>query len=262
MELPPEPPPEPEPDPASTGHAELPKSDTERRLDAHFERYELAPVKTIDTRDFPEEPRADGHSVNIGSHRVEWVTEFDNKDVRALDLRINGERIPINGEMTLNNVDEDDRQDAGWANDWWKIRLYKLHDRELIGIEMTQRSCTGLSCSVGIQLLYDLKTKKRNYFGTFRTDSEIRLFRFGGKNDYFYVSRSCDCLNATGENIVTYNLYRMRPDGEFRIENAPKGKPYFIRHSFYPAETEPYTGRVIPPKEPDKLEHNWIRPIK
>jgi len=261
-EQPPSPEPGPEIDPWPTGPAVLPKSIAERRLETHFERYELKPLQTIDSRDLPEQPGPLGQLVNIGSHRVEWVTEFDTKDVRSLSLRINGDQIPIAGEMTKNQIDEDDRQDAGWANDIWRIRLYKLNDRELIGIEMIQRSCTGLSCSVGVQLLYDLKTKKQNYFGTFRTDSEIRLFRFAGKGQYYYVSKSCDCINADGKYIVTYNLYRMNPDGDFVSRNAPKQKPYFIRHSFYPAEFEPYTGRVIPPKEPDKLEHNWIRPIK
>lgn len=263
VEVPPEPPlePEPEPGPTSTGQAELPKSDEERRLDAHFERYELAPVKTIDSQDSTDEPDSPRQLIKIGSHQVEWLTDFDDKGVRTPSLRINGDLIPLEGEMTLNRIDEDRKEDAGWVNSWWQIRLYKLGDRELLGIEMNQFGCTGLGCSVSIQLLYDLKTQKRNYFGTFRTDSEIRLFRFLGKNEYFHVSKSCDCLNADGEYIVTYNLYRMRPGGEFVIQNAPNGKPYSIRHSFYPAESERYTGRVIPPKEPDNLEHNWIRPI-
>ena len=241
--------------------AELPKSDAERRLGAHFERYKVAPVMTIDSQDSTYEPDSPRQLIKIGSHQVEWLTDLDDRGVSTRALRINGVLIPLEGEKTLNQVDENGSEDVGWVNDWWQIRLYKLDDRELLGIEMNQSGCTGLGCSVSIQLVYDLKTKKRNYFGTFRTDSEIRIFRFAGENEYFYVSRSCDCVNASGEYVVTYNIYKMRPDGEFVIQNAPNGKPYFIRHSFYPAETEPYTGRVIPPKEPDKLEHGWIRPI-
>ncbi len=257
----PEPEPEPEPDPRPKGQPELPKSIAERRLEAHFGRFEVAPIKTINSQDSTTEPDSTIQSIKIGSHRIEWVTDFDDMGVRTPDLRINGERIPIDGEMTINQINENNRQDAGWANDWWRIRLYKLIDRELIGIEMIQRGCTGLGCSVGIQLLYDLKTKKYSYFGTFRTDSEIRLFRFAGGRKYYYVSKSCDCINADGKYIVTYNLYRMNDKGEFVIQNASNGKPYFIRHSFYPADIEPYTGRVIPPTQPDRLEHNWIRPI-
>jgi len=261
-EQPPSPEPEPEIDPWPTGPAVLPKSVAERCLNAHFERYEVAPVQTIDSKDISDEPDTRRQLIRIGSHQVEWVTDIDEKGVRKPILRINGDLIPLEGEKTLNRVDESRNEDAGWVNDWWQIRLYKLFDRELLGIEMNQSSCTGLGCSVSIQLLYDLKLKRRNYFGTFRTDSAIRLFRFAGESQYYHVAKSCDCINADGKYTVTYDLYLLRDDGRFVIQNAPDGKPYFIRHSFYPAESEPYTLRVIPPKEPDKLEHNWIRPIK
>ena len=234
--------------------------DTFRQLERHFARYELKPVKVI--RKHPDPSKSSrSKSILIGRHKVEWINEVDPKGINRATVRINGDTIKLKGDQTINAIDEK-TQDTEWVNDWWQMRLYRIADREFLGIEMNQSGCTGLGCSVSIQLVYDFKSKKRNFFGTFRTDSTVRLFDFTAQGDLFYVAKSCDCLNASGEQIVRYTLYRLKGDGAFEIVNDEKGKAYFIRHSHFPKEIEPYTLRATPPKKPDELTHNWIRSIE
>jgi hypothetical protein len=234
--------------------------DTFRRLERHFARYEIKPTKVVRNR--PDPARSSRRrSISIGRHKVEWINDVDATGISQATVRINGDTIKLKGDRTINAIDED-TQDIEWVNDWWQIRLYRVANRELLGIEMNQSGCTGTGCSVSIQLIYDLKNKKRNFFGTFRTDSTVRLFDFTAQGEIFYVAKSCDCLKATGEEIVTHTLYRLGDEGGFEFLNDKRGKPYYIRHSYFPEETEPYSLRVIPPKKFAGVTHNWIRRIE
>ena len=228
-----------------------------KQLERHFVRYEIKPIKVI--RNDPDPARSTRRrSTSIGRHVVEWINEIDAKGIDRASIRINGDTIKLRGDRTINAIDEN-TQDIEWVNDWWQMRLYRVANRELLGIEMVQSGCTGTGCSVSIQLVYDLNNKKRNFFGTFRTDSTVRLFDFTAQGDVFYVAKSCDCVKATGEEIVTHMLYRLKTDGGFEIVNDRHDKAYYIRHSYFSEEVEPYTLRVIPPKRPARLTHNWIR---
>jgi methionine-R-sulfoxide reductase len=53
---------------------------------------------------------------------------------------------------------------------------------------MSFAPCVGLGCSVDFFLIYDVKTKTKNFFGTFRTDRELELFNYGNDEKIDFVA--------------------------------------------------------------------------
>ena len=57
----------------------------------------------------------------------------------------------------------------------------------------------------------------------------------------------------TAPAIVTYKLYRLMPDGSFKLEKDLTGKEYWLRYTLY----------IEKQKKPDRLEDMaWIEKLK
>ena len=113
--------------------------------------------------------------------------------------------------------------------------------------------CTGLGCSVNYYLIYDVLTKTKNFFGTFRTDNELELFNFGNDDKLDYVSKTYngDAHGSTPIEFI-YELYSMEANGQFNGQKNSNGLTYQIKHTTFPNDTT----------EADKFEEHWIVKIK
>lgn len=234
----------------------------DERLRRHFERFEERPTQIINNTEFASSRAT---NIRIGEHKIEWIGTIDKKEVGYAEVQINGDLIKFDGLESINNIEGNEKIDVNWVNSWHQIRLYKLGDRDLITIEMGQHRCTGLGCGVSVQLIYDLKTKTKNFFGTYRTDSQARLFRFSGELTPFFVTKNFtgDPHGVTSPAITTYELYKLQPNGQFQIQRSSDGKQYFIRHTVFPdREIEGDTVKQKKLLVPDTLEQNWIMPIE
>lgn len=240
------------------------ESSIDERLRNHFERFEERPTQIINNTEGIS-VRSRATNIRLGDHKIEWIETVDKKGVRAAEIKVNGDLIKFNGLESINNIDEDSKIEVNWVNSWHQIRLYKLGDRDLITVEMIQQGCTGIGCGVSVQLIYDLKTKTKSFFGTYRTDSQARLFRFTSEVEYFFVSKSFtgDPHGVTRPAVVTYELYALRPNGQFQLQKTPGGNRYFIKHTVFPDRE--FEGDTVKQKKqliPDTLEQNWIKPVE
>lgn len=122
---------------------------------------------------------------------------------------------------------------------------------------MHSEPCTGIGCRVAMYLIYDLKTKTKNFFGSYRFlfDREFGLFDFGNDGNLDFVSGTYDDGND-GKGIEFKNIYEiftMDESGVFRLRLDKKGQPYFMKRVY---KEEDY-GEVE-----KKFEQNWIEEIK
>jgi hypothetical protein len=215
----------------------------EDRLKIHFELNRITPSIIINNTENNQT------EIQLSNHKIKWLnTDNETK------IRIDNDLFTLKDKVTLNKVREDN-DSIDFANNWDEIKLYKHNDREYIGIRMSFVPCTGLACSVNYYLIYDIKTKTKSFFGTFRTDNELELFDFGNDDKIDYVSKTYIEQNdgVTEEIINFYELYSMEINGKFNLQVDSRNKPYFIKRTFN-AETD---------KEiEEKFEQHWITNIK
>lgn len=179
-------------------------------------------------------------------------------------MRINGDLITLWDKTTTNMPEGGNKFTLDMVGEWDQIKLFNLYNQTIIAISMRPRQCTGLMCGVGEQLWYDVKTNQKTYFGTYRTDSDARLFRFANKETFYVVSTNFegDPHGVTSPAVVTYKLYSLQPDGQFRLQNNSAGVNYFIRHTRFPKmELVRDTLRLKKASTTDKLEQNWLEKI-
>lgn len=199
---------------------------------------------------------------DLNGQIVEWFDESSDtrSDVR---LVINKENIPLLAGKTVNRPEGDQHFDLDMFDGWEQIRLYEIDDQKLIGIELAPKSCTGLSCSVGMQLWYELNTKRVTLFGTFKTDSEPRLFQFDRDAAITFLSTNFDgdLHNSNGPITITYTPYFLLKDG-FTAAKDRQNKEYFIKHTYYP-DAEILNGHWVPKKglPADTIEQNWFEDV-
>lgn len=235
------------------------------RLRNYFDINEEKPTQIINKTNGLEPWQSRTQKILIGNHSVEWIDEVTEKDSRS-SVKINGELIAIADKVTTNKPDGDDTFTLDMIGEWRQVKLYDLYDQTIIAISMGPRQCTGLMCGVGAQLWYDMKTKQKTFFGTYRTDFDVRLFRFTNEHALYVVSTSFDGdpHGVTGPSFVTYKLYKLQPGGQFQIQRNSAGVDYFIKHISFPEMKLQGSGTVKKRKvlKCDKMEQNWIRKIE
>jgi hypothetical protein len=221
------------------------KLSVEERLKNYFYGREIVPSIIVNNTE------RDQTKIQLENNKVEWIR--NEKDIK---IKINQDLFTLEGKKTINGLQGDNNYEAvNFANNWEQIKFYKFGNRQLIGISMGNEPCTGIGCSVAFQLIYDLKTKTKTFFGTYRIEREINLYDFknDGTIDYLgktYIGES-DGVAVEINNI--YKLYSMDEKGVFHPQFNNKQKPYFINRTF---EAESY-------KEIDsKFEANWLEEIK
>ena len=210
------------------------------QLRTYFDKYRISPSITINNTE------GNQTVILLSNHKIKWFkTENETK------IKIDNDIFSVMDKVTLNNV-HDSEDSVNFANNWDEIKLYKYDDREIIGIRMLNDPCTGIGCSVNYFLIYDLKTKTKNFFGTFRTNNELALydFRKDGKIDYLSKSFSGDAQDTTPMKFI-YELFSMKPNGQFKQENDTNGKAYQIIQTTFPEDTT----------RTDLFEQHWIEKI-
>jgi hypothetical protein len=229
------------------------------KLINYFRLQETKPAQIVNNLD-PGAWKSRRSIINVGKHKIEWVLKV-TEGTSKTTLKIDDHRISLEGIQSTNLADGEDRIVFEQVDRWEQVKLYDLGNRKLIGITLCPQSCTGLSCGVAAQLLYDLKTRKATFFGTFRSDDEVRLFRLTNDEEFYYLSKNFEGDYHGKEFSITYNAYRLTADGTFDLQKDDSGKAYYLKHTMFPVDIEPYTLRKLSGEKPDQLEQNWIGKI-
>lgn len=198
-----------------------------------------------------------------GAQTIQWIDDVSTKSSRS-SIRINGELISLGEQKTLNIPVEDWDFTLGMVNQWDQIKLYEFGDQTIIAVSMSQRACTGLGCSIGAQIWYDVNTKQKTYFGTYRSDPDVRLFYLPESQGYFLISTHFegDPHHVTAPAVMRYEFYKLQTDGSFRVQTDAKGKNYFLKHTSFP-DAEFSGDKIVEKKArtPDCLEQNWVEDV-
>jgi hypothetical protein len=211
------------------------------RLNDYFEAFRLKPsiyIKNIE---------GNQTEIDLRKHKIKWVdTEFETK------IKIDNDLFSLKDKATLNIV-WDKYENVDFVNNWDEIKLFRYNNRELIGIRMSFQPCSGLACSVDYFLIYDVLTKTKNFFGTFRTDNKLDLFDFHNDDKLDYVAKTFngDAQGSTPMDFI-YELYSMDTNGQFKAQKNSSGMTYQLKYTTFPNDTT----------LTEKFEQNWITEIK
>lgn len=224
------------------------------RLQSYFELSEIKADQIVNNLKDLGALKTQTRKVTIGKHTVEWIVKAEEKTFNyETFIKINGDLIIPKDKESLNLADDNLRINMDYADEWEQVKLYEMLDRDIITITMSPRTCTGLMCGVGGYLIYDTKTKNQTFFGTYRTDNEAQIYRFTGELEYFVVATRFEGDPHGGHiSSVTYELYKLLPDGKFEIVKNKAGKNYFIKHTMHGEDSG----------KPDAFEHDWIEKIE
>lgn len=189
-------------------------------------------------------------SVFFLNHNIEWLNSEEETKIR-----IDNDLISLRKEVTLNKVRGDNVDSVNFANSWDQIKYFKLNNHEIIGVRMFFYPCTGLGCSVDYFLLYDVQHKTRNFFGTFRTDRELKLYHLNGNSQTDYLSKTYEGgTDGVAEEIaIVYKLFSLAENGRFVLQKNDQDKPYYIKHILPVEDTS---------DNKEKLEVQWFEQIK
>lgn len=211
------------------------------KLKQHFEAHKIKPSVQINNTE------GNQTDIQLANHKIKW---FDKDD--ETKIKIDNDLFTLKDKVTLNNVNYG-KVSVDFSNNWDEIKLFKHNDREYIGIRMSFAPCVGLGCSVDFFLIYDVKTKTKNFFGTFRTDRELELFNYGNDEKIDFVAKTHNG-SANGSTPIEhiYELYSMDTNGQFKVQKDSSGLTYQIKHTFFPNDTT----------KTDKLTEHWITKIK
>jgi hypothetical protein len=190
-------------------------------LENYFTTYEIKPQVIVNNVDQKQT------KVSFLNHNIEWLERKEEPVVR-----IDDNLISLKKEVTLNNVWGNEVDSVNFVNNWNQIKYFKFNDEEIIGIRMNNSPCTGLGCSIDYFLLYDLKRKSKSFFGTFRTDRELKLYHFNNNPQVDYLSKTYDgeTDGVAKEIAIIYELYSLADNGQFELQKDKQGKPYYIKH--------------------------------
>jgi len=211
------------------------------KLKRHFELYRIKPSIEINNTE------GNQTDIQLANHKIKW---FDKDD--ETKIKIDNDLFTLKDKVTLNIVHYG-KDSVDFTNNWDEIKLFRNNDREYIGIRMSFSPCTGLGCSVDYFLIYDVKTKTKNFFGTFRTDNELELFNFSNDDKIDFVAKTFngDAHGSTPIEFI-YELYSMDTNGQFKEQKDKGGLTYQIKHTTFPNDTT----------KTDELWEHWIAKIK
>ena len=92
--------------------------------------------------------------------------------------------------------------------------------------------CTGIGCRVQMFLIYDLKTKTANFFGTYRffLDREFGLFDFRKDGSLDFLSGTYDGESeGLGNDFRNrYEVFTMNRAGVFQLQLNKEGTQLFV----------------------------------
>jgi hypothetical protein len=211
------------------------------KLKQHFEAHKIKPSVQINNTE------GNQTDIQLANHKIKW---FDKDD--ETKIKIDNDLFTLKDKVTLNNVSYG-KVSVDFSNNWDEIKLFKHNNREYIGIRMSFAPCVGLGCSVDFFLIYDVKTKTKNFFGTFRTDRELELFNYGNDEKIDFVAKTHNgSANGSTPIEYIYELYSMDTNGQFKVQKDSSGLTYQIKHTSFPNDTT----------KTDKLTEHWITKIK
>ncbi len=212
----------------------------DKRLESYFYDYEIEPSIIINNI------KGDQTIIELGKHKINWIdTEDETK------IKIDNDLFTLKDKVTLNTV-WGNKDSVDFANNWDEIKLFEYNERQIIGIRMSFKPCTGLGCSVDYYLIYDVKTKTKNFFGQFRVDRKMALYHFD--DDLSFVSKTYrDSANNTQIEFI-YELFSINERGQFKKRKNANGLTYEIKHTTFSDDDD--TIRT------ETLEQNWIQNIK
>lgn len=229
------------------------------RLRNYFAINEERPTQVINNKKDLSRWESGKETLRIGGQTIEWIEVVSGGSSES-SVRINGELISLDKQNTLNTPDEDQKFTLDMVGQWDQIKLWELGEQTLIAVSMSPRACTGLMCGVGVQLWYDVKSKQKTYFGTYRTDTDVRLFRYPYGDSYYVVGTNFkgDPHGVTASTVITYELFKLASNGQFKSQTNRHGMKYFIRHTTFPdREVSGETVRQRKVQKEDTLEQNW-----
>jgi hypothetical protein len=213
------------------------------RLNDYFYKYEIKPSMIINNTEGNQK------DISFLNHRIKWLT-----NEKETNIQIDNDLFSLKNEVTLNYAWDKVRDSLKFVNNWDQINYFKHNDRELIGIRMSYDPCLGIGCSAFFFLIYDLKHKTKNFFGTFRTNNEVNLFHFGNDLKIKYLSKTFKGdPHGELENECIYELYSLDNSGKFVNTKNSKGEIYQITLTTMPNDT---IGNRY------SLKANWIEEIK
>lgn len=225
-----------------------PKMSVKERLESYFLGTEIKAWFIVNNPDTFQE----SSSITFGGHRLIWTSSYKEKT----KIEIDGDLFSLEDKMSLNNLKEGGGiAKVDFANRWDQVKLYDVGGRQLIGISMINYPCTGIGCGVSFFLIYDLKTKSKSFFGSYRIDHEIKLYDFGndGTIDFLSGTYAGGSDGVAKEIANIHELYTMDEKGGFHLQLDKTGKKFFFKRTF---EVENY-------KELEKkFIHNWVEEIK
>ncbi len=222
------------------------------RLRDYFDGAMIAPSVILNNQTDSGKRESNSTTIPLPGHRIEWINVW-TKDDLATSIRIDGKVISFKGIKTTNIVDESGKGDLEMVEEWREAKLYQIDGHDIIGIAMGPGMCTGLMCSVSFQLIHDAKTKTTTLFGSFRTDQEVHLYRFGNEHKVFYVSTSYfGDPNGATPVVTEYDPFELSADGHLREYRSKNGSKYWLKHSYYEFDFE----------KPQTLGQHWFEKIK
>jgi hypothetical protein len=245
----------------------VPSRECERHIYERLRRYldinEVLATHVVNNTDTPGRWQSGTQTLAIDGQVVEWIDQVGIAG-SSHSVRINGELISLGDKVASNEPDDTGKFALNIVGEWRQIKLYKLYNQTILAIAMGPRQCTGLMCGVGAQLWFDVRTKQKTFFGTFRTDFDVRLFRFTNEEAFYVMTSNFqgDPHKVTAPDVITYELQKLKPDGRFEIQRNDKGSKYFLRHISYPDMT--FVGGKIRKKKTiraDCLEQNWLERV-
>jgi hypothetical protein len=212
------------------------------RIDHYFSEYEIKPSVETNNNEGGTETE-----IQLLKHKIKWLDADDETKIK-----IDNDLFALKDKATLNLV-WDNHDSVDFSNNWDEMKLYKINGRELIGIRMSFQPCTGLGCGVDYFLIYDVQTKAKNFFGTFRTDNKLALYNFNNDDRIDYVSKtfSGDAQGATPMEFI-YELYSMDPNGHFVLQKDSSGQTYQIKQTTFPNDST----------KTETFEQRWLTEIK
>ncbi len=239
----------PEPPEAPKFNYKPPKLSVEDKLELYFRRTEIRPAIVFNNL-YSGRREERKEEIKVSIHTVIWFHSFTETKIK-----INDELISLKNKKTQNNVWGEDKDNVDFADNWDQIKFFKFGDRELIGISMFSDPCTGTGCRVQMILIYDLKTKIANFFGTYRflLDREFGLFDFGNDGKLDFLSGTYESKGISDEFQNTYEIFTLSSAGVFQLQLNKAGKPYYMKRVY---EEENYE------EVDEKFEYDWIEEIK
>lgn len=211
------------------------------KLNEYFDSREITPAVIVNNISTEEK------TILLSNHKIIWADKNDK-----IKLTIDNDQFTLEDKVTSNVVWGEGTDSINFANSWEEIKLFKVDKKELIGVKMSFQPCTGLGCGVDYYLIYDVQTKSKSFFGTFRTDDELKLYKLSNDNRINFLSKSYygDAHGATPIDII-YELYSLSENGKFEHAKDSTGEKYFLKHTTFPSDSIS-----------EQLEQYWVTKVK